>query len=187
MFAHKLRSENEAVLVGLGTVKADNPSLTTRHVKGKDPYRIVLSESLEFPTSCKLIANNKDQKTIIATTQRSLSNYTKNKKRNGLTFWEIKKSGKNRLNLEDMLQKAYAFGISSILIEGGSSVATSFLKAKLVDKLVVITAPLFLGSGLNSIGNLEISAIKNAIRLKDYARFQCGTDQVFVGYPDWKN
>lgn len=187
VFAHKLRSENEAVLVGLGTVKADNPSLTTRHVQGNNPYRIVLSESLEFPTSCKLIVNNKDQKTIIATTQRSLRNYTKNKKRNGLTFWEIKKIAKNRLNLEDILQKAYAFGISSILVEGGSQVATSFLKAKLVDKIVVITAPLFLGSGLNSIGNLEIGTIKNAIKLKDFSSFQCGTDQVFVGYPDWGN
>ncbi len=172
-----------------GTVKAYNPSLTTRHVKGNDPYRTVVSESLQLQTSCKLTANNKDQKTIIATSKRSLSKYSKgkHKKRNGLTFWEIKKSGKSRLNLEDMLQKAYAFGISSILVEGGSSVSTSFLKAKLVDKIVVITAPLFLGSGLNSIGNLEIGAIKNAIKLKNYFRFQCGTDQVFVGYPDWKN
>ncbi len=187
VFAHKLRSENEAVLVGLGTVKADNPSLTTRHLQGNNPYRIVVSESLEFPKSCKLIANNKDHKTIIATTKRSLNEYSKNKKTNGLTFWEIKKSGKNRLNLADILQKAYAFGIHSILVEGGSLVATSFLKAKLVDKLVVITAPLFLGSGLNSIGNLKIGAIKNAIKFKNYSRFQCGQDQVFVGYPDWKH
>ena len=187
VFAHKLRSENEAVLVGLGTVKADNPSLTTRYLQGNNPYRIVVSESMEFPKSCKLIANNKDYKTIIATTKRSLAKYSKNKKTNGLTFWEINRSGKNRLNLADILQKAYAFGIHSILVEGGSLVATSFLKAKLVDKLVVITAPLFLGSGLNSIGNLEIGAIKNAIKFKNYSRFQCGTDQVFVGYPDWKN
>ena len=187
VFAHKLRSENQAVLIGMGTVKADNPSLTTRHLKGNNPYRIVVSESMEFPKSCKLIANNKDHKTIIATTKRSLAKYSKIKKTNGLTFWEIKKSGKNRLNLADILQKAYAFGIHSILVEGGSQMATSFLKAKLVDKLVVITAPLFLGSGLNSIGNLEISTIKNAIKLKNYFRFQCGTDQVFVGYPDQKN
>ncbi|MCH9025106.1 MAG: bifunctional diaminohydroxyphosphoribosylaminopyrimidine deaminase/5-amino-6-(5-phosphoribosylamino)uracil reductase RibD [candidate division Zixibacteria bacterium] len=187
VFAHKLRSENEAVLVGMGTVKADNPSLTTRHLKGNNPYRIVVSESLEFPKSCKLIVNNKDYKTIIATTKRSLSKFSKIKKTDGLTFWEIKKSAKNRLNLADILQKAYAFGIHSILVEGGSQISTSFLKAKLVDKLVVITAPLFLGSGLNSIGNLEIGAIKNAIKLKNHARFQCGEDQVFVGYPDWKN
>jgi diaminohydroxyphosphoribosylaminopyrimidine deaminase/5-amino-6-(5-phosphoribosylamino)uracil reductase len=187
VFAHKLRSENQAVLVGMGTVKADNPSLTTRHLKSNNPYRIVVSESMAFPKSCKLIANNKDHKTIIATSKRSLAKYSKNKKTNGLTFWEIKKSGKNRLNLGDLLQKAYAFGIHSILVEGGSQLATSFLKAKLVDKLVVITAPLFLGSGLNSIGNLEIGTIKNAIKLKNYSRFQCGTDQVFVGYPDWKN
>ena len=186
-YAHQLRSENEAVLVGMGTVKADNPSLTIRYLKGNNPYRIVVSESLEFPTSCKLIANNRDHKTIIATTKRSLAKYSRNKKTNSLTFWEIKKSGKNRLNLSDILQKAYAFGIHSILVEGGSQMATSFLKAKLVDKLVVITAPLFLGSGLNSIGNLEIGAIKNAIKLKNYFRFQCGQDQVFVGYPDWKN
>jgi len=186
-FVHKLRSENDAVLIGMGTVKADNPSLTTRHLKGNNPYRIVVTESLEFPKSCKLIVNNNDYKTIIATTKRSLSKYAKNKKTNGLTFWEIKTSGKNKLNLDDILQKAYSFGIHSILVEGGSQIATSFLKAKLVDKLVVITAPLFLGSGLNSIGNLEIGAIKNAIKLKNHSRFQCGEDQIFVGYPDWKN
>ena len=186
-YAHQLRSENEAVLVGMGTVRTDNPSLTTRYLKGADPYRIVVSESLEFPTSCKLIANNRDHKTIIATTKRSFSKYSRNKKTNGLTFWEIKKSGKNKLNLADILKKAYAFGIHSLLVEGGSQIATSFLKAKLVDKLVVITAPLFLGSGLNSIGNLKIGAIKNAVKLKNHARFQCGEDQVFVGYPDWKN
>ena len=187
VFAHKLRSENQAIMVGMGTVRADNPSLTTRHVKGCDPYRIVVSDSLKLPEGCKLILNNKDYKTIIATTKKRLSNYSKNKKTNGLIFWEIKKSSKSRLDLADILQKAYAFGIYSILVEGGSLLATSFLKAKLVDKLVVITAPLFLGSGLNSIGNLEIGTIKNAIKLKNYFRFQCGTDQVFVGYPDWKN
>ena len=186
-YAHKLRAENEAVLVGMGTVMADNPSLTTRHVRGNSPYRIVVSNSLKFPHNCKLISNNKDHKTIIATTKKSFSNYYKSKKTSGLTFWEIEKLGKNRLDIDDVLEKAYNFGIQSILIEGGSQIATSFLKAKLVDKLVIITAPMLLGVGIGSVGDLQINSIKNAVKFKETSRFQCGEDQVFIGYPEWKN
>ncbi len=186
-FAHQLRSDNESVLVGMGTVIADNPALTTRHLKGNNPYRIVLSDSLKFPCVCRLLDNNKDFKTIVATTVESAARLSKSKKSNEITFWEIKRSGKGKLSIADLLQKAYAFGISSMLIEGGAQIATSFLKAKLVDKIVLITAPILLGSGTDAIGDLHIKSINRAVTFSDSYRFVCGNDQVFVGYPDWSN
>ncbi len=65
--------------------------------------------------------------------------------------------------------------------------ATSFLRAQLVDKIVLITAPILLGSGTDAIGDLHIKNINKAITFSDTYRFECGNDQVFVGYPNWSN
>jgi diaminohydroxyphosphoribosylaminopyrimidine deaminase/5-amino-6-(5-phosphoribosylamino)uracil reductase len=186
-FAHQLRSEVDAVVIGMGTVKADNPVLTVRHVKGKNPYRVVVTSSLDFPTVCHLLDNNGDCKTIVATSQKMIDSLARRRKSKELTYWSIKQDRCGLLDLSDFLDKAAAFGFRSMLIEGGSSLATSVVKAGLVDKFVIITAPKLIGEGKNSIGDLEIKKIMGAIDLEQVSYETCGHDMIVIGYPKRKS
>ena len=185
-FVHRLRSEVDAVVVGAGTVRADNPSLTVRHVKGKNPYRIVVTGSMKLPNKFKLLNDNHDSKTIIASTERGIRRFAGPASSRNLIFWNILSNGKGGVELSDFLRLADEFGIRSLLVEGGSQLATSFLRAGLVDKFVAITAPLVLGEGVNAVGELDISALSKAIKFEKTCTFASGKDSVFVGYPKRK-
>ena len=175
------------MVVGMGTVKADNPALTVRHVKGKNPYRVIVTTSLDFPTSCHLLENNGDSKTIVATTEKMVNSLTRRRKGRELTYWSIKHDRRGKLDLADFLDKAAAFGFRSLLIEGGRSLATSAIRAGLVDKFIIITAPRLIGEGKNSIGDLGIEKVADAIDLEQVSYETCGHDIILTGYPKKRN
>ncbi len=180
-FAHKLRAEYDAVVVGAGTVKADNPSLTVRLVKGNNPYRIIISRNLDFAKDINLYKFNNDNKTIIATSAKSAEKL----KAKNLIIWKIKEN-KNGLSLSDFLDQAGQFGISSMLVEGGSGLATSFIREHLVDKYHFVIAPMIIGKGMDTIKDLGIRHLDNAIRFKEYEVGKIGKDCLFTGYPEDK-
>jgi diaminohydroxyphosphoribosylaminopyrimidine deaminase/5-amino-6-(5-phosphoribosylamino)uracil reductase len=179
--AHQLRADADGVLVGMGTVRHDNPSLTVRHVKGHDPYRIVMTGSAKFPAKCTLLSSNDDCRTIVATTQRSIERFVRSRRARGVTSWTVGKS-RQGIDIKDFMSKAADFGLRSILIEGGSELATSFLKAGLVDKYVVAVAPMLLGNGTDSVGDLEIVKVANALKFESVTYEPCGPDVIFTGY-----
>jgi diaminohydroxyphosphoribosylaminopyrimidine deaminase/5-amino-6-(5-phosphoribosylamino)uracil reductase len=182
--AHRLRAEVDAVVVGSGTVRKDNPALTVRLVKGKNPYRIVLSSSLDFPPKCQILSNNSDCKTILASTAKAIERFSKTKRgRRGLIYWSLRTEGNGLLDLRDFITMAGEFGFHSLLIEGGGRLATSFLKAGLVDKYIVVTAPMVLGSGINAVGELHVRKLTDAIAFERYFFEKNGTDNLFIGYP----
>ena len=185
-FAHKLRAVNDAVMVGAGTVRADNPALTVRLVKGKNPYRIVVAGREELPSNCQVLANNHDLKTVVAEAGRSHRPSPQNKRASGLVRWELKADRRGRLDLQDLLEKAAAFGLQSILVEGGSALATALLKAKLVDKVVLVIAPKMIGHGTPVIGDLGIKKLADGIVLAGVKVRQLGPDVVVSGYPKYK-
>ena len=110
-FAHRLRAEVDAVIVGMGTVRADNPALTVRNVKGGNPYRIVMSRSLSFPSHCRLLNENADYKTIIATTGAAAERFARKARGRNLIYWELKTDRRKQLDPADLLSKAAGFGI----------------------------------------------------------------------------
>jgi len=175
---HRLRSENDAVLIGSGTAAKDNPSLTVRSFRGSNPYRIVLSQNLHFPQSIDLIKKNVDGKTIIATSTASAGKL----KSHNAEVWKIK-GRKGSLSLPDFLNQAGRFGITSILLEGGASLAGSFIRERLVDKYIFFIAPTLIGKGINAIGDLGIKKLAGAVKLKEISSRPTGRDLMITAYP----
>jgi diaminohydroxyphosphoribosylaminopyrimidine deaminase/5-amino-6-(5-phosphoribosylamino)uracil reductase len=179
--AHQLRAENDAVVVGSGTVRNDNPQLTVRSVRGNNPYRIIVSRRVNFSGSLKLFKNNDDARTILATTKKSVGKM----KAKNLIVWTIREN-KDGLSPADLLDKAGQFGITSLLIEGGGALATSFIKAGLIDKHYLFIAPKIIGAGINAVGDLKVRTISRAVMFKKI-EYDCKTyapDMLFVGYPE---
>lgn len=180
--AHQLRTEVDAVVVGMGTVLADNPALTVRKSKGANPYRIVLTNSIKFPRRCQLLDDNPDYKTVVATGADSAGRLSRRKRGRGVIIWDIKTDRQGHLRLDDFLRKADAFGLRSILVEGGATLATSFFKAGLVDKYMQVTAPKIIGRGIAAVGDLKIRKLQNAIQLVECSFENLGDDCLFTGY-----
>jgi diaminohydroxyphosphoribosylaminopyrimidine deaminase/5-amino-6-(5-phosphoribosylamino)uracil reductase len=178
-FVHRLRAVYDAVAVGAGTVRADDPELTVRLVKGDNPYRIIISSKLDFPANSVLLKNNDDCKTIVATSLNS----TKKLGKKNLTVWKIN-ALKNGLSLADFLDKAARFGITSILIEGGAGLATSFVRRALVDKFHFIMAPTIIGRGKDALNDLKVRKLNDAYHLKDVTIEESGRDLIVTGYPE---
>lgn len=181
-FVHSLRSSVDAVLVGANTVKRDDPELTLHNVRGEDPIRIILDSAGKISHSSKVIKENKNGKTIIATTNQK----TKEKFKEKVEIWKLKKSEDGKVDLVQLLKKAGENQITSLLVEGGRGVFTSFLKEKLVDKIHYFLSPKILGKGLDSFGDLGIKEISDSITLRDYEIKRFKNDLLIVGYPVWR-
>ncbi|MBN2569868.1 MAG: bifunctional diaminohydroxyphosphoribosylaminopyrimidine deaminase/5-amino-6-(5-phosphoribosylamino)uracil reductase RibD [Deltaproteobacteria bacterium] len=164
-FAHKLRSCHDAVMVGIGTVLADDPDLRPRLVKGNYPIRIVVDSHLKIPPNARILNNQGDSKTIIISSTRHSEDNLSRLKDMGIETIIIPEHGENLIDLEACLTKLGERGISSILVEGGSKMITSFMKKRLVDKLIAITAPRIMGTGVEAVGNLDIMTVDDSIRL----------------------
>ena len=152
---HKLRRCAQAILVGINTVIADDPLLTARPSKGKKATRIVLDSSLRIPLDCKLIKTAKRNPVLIFTSQESA-------RANHQVAEHVTKKGAElltcpqthgRSNLHFLLDELSNRGITQLLVEGGPSVLTSFLKEQLADEIVVYIAPKILGGQ----GNVDIA------------------------------
>jgi diaminohydroxyphosphoribosylaminopyrimidine deaminase/5-amino-6-(5-phosphoribosylamino)uracil reductase len=181
--AHRLRADADAVIVGMGTVLADDPALTVRHVDGDDPYRIVVTTSLDLPGEAGVVANNDDRKTIVATSGEVAAEMVRRGMLRGVSLWEVRTGGDGWVDPGALVEKAGEAGMQSLLLEGGSALLTSFLRAGVVDKYVQITAPKIIGKGLSGVGDLGIRTLGDAV-LFDRARFETlGDDVVFTGYP----
>lgn len=181
-FAHKLRMEHDAIMVGIGTVLADDPRLTVRLIEGRDPLRVVVDSRLRIPLTAQVLKSAVVSNTIIATTDAADARRVERLRRHGATVLVLP-SGKNPVgvDLKKLLRQLGKRRIGSILVEGGSGIITSLLAARLVDRLVVVTAPRILGRGIEAIGDLGITRLSNAIRFTSVKTQRIGPDIVFDG------
>src|SRR3954470_23085900 len=137
--AHELRATHDAVLVGIGTVLQDNPRLTVRLVDGPDPLRVVADSSLRIPLDCHLLAEQPERTICVATEAAPAERCQAVRERGARVILGRQDDG--GLDLEDVLRRLGGLGIRSVMVEGGSGIVTSLLKARLVDRLVVCIAP----------------------------------------------
>ncbi|MCK4462263.1 MAG: bifunctional diaminohydroxyphosphoribosylaminopyrimidine deaminase/5-amino-6-(5-phosphoribosylamino)uracil reductase RibD [candidate division Zixibacteria bacterium] len=180
--SHQLRSEVDAVVVGSGTVRHDDPALTVRLVKGRNPYRIIVSSDMKLPRKCQLLQNNEDGRTIVAAAcdadRQRLSKHG-----GPIIFWRLRRTKNGLVDVTDLVRQADNFGLRSMLVEGGAKLATSFVEAGLVDKFVIVTAPIIIGNGVSSIGDLATKHLTDAVQFERHTFDTSGRDCVFIGYP----
>jgi riboflavin-specific deaminase-like protein len=178
--AHRLRAEHQAVMVGVGTVCADNPRLTVRLVSGSSPLRIVVDSTLRLPLDAHVLTDDATR-TLVVTTDRAKEDRVRAVRRNGAEVLLVARDGMDRVDLPDLLSHLRARGIRSILLEGGSALITSALQHQLVDRLVVCIAPKLIGSGIDAVGNLGILHVSDALQFAESSFTTLGEDMIFDG------
>lgn len=179
-FSHTLRSSHDAILVGIGTVLKDNPSLTTRRIRGRNPIRIVLDSRLRIPPGSQII-KDKSVQTIIVTSKNISTKKKKLVSRLGVECIRLS-SIKGNINLKALIPVLYKKGIKSVLVEGGRDVITSFLKSGLVDRLIVIVSPKILGEGKSPIGDLGIKTLDKSVKLRFAGIKKSGKDIIYTAF-----
>lgn len=182
---HLMRSRADAILVGIRTVKKDDPSLTTRlhRGKGKDPVRIILDEKLEISFKAKALSCESEANVIIATTQSASKDKIEKLVKLGNTVLVFDGS-KGLVPFRALMKKLGDMEISSVIIEGGSLINASALKEDVVDKVAIYYAPKILGGSdsVNVIGGSGIESLSEAIAIKDMTIKKFGEDFLVEGY-----
>ncbi|MEN6624094.1 MAG: bifunctional diaminohydroxyphosphoribosylaminopyrimidine deaminase/5-amino-6-(5-phosphoribosylamino)uracil reductase RibD [Smithella sp.] len=161
-FAHQLRAEHDAVMVGLGTVIKDNPELTVRHTRGRNPLRVLIDSSLKIPLEAKILQNLSDAKTLVATTKTDVDPLFRRIADSGAEIMTIDADKQGNVDLKKLFKFLARKGISSILVEGGAQVITALLSNNLANRLVTIIAPKIIGKGIEAVGDLQIKELNRA-------------------------
>ncbi len=190
-FVHSLRHAVDAIMVGINTVEKDNPSLTTRlanrpkDFKSQDPTRIILDTHLRISEAAKLLRLHSDSDTILVTGP-SVSNDKKARiEKTGARIIESPlKDG--RIDLDRLMDRLGSWGITSLLIEGGSRVVASALSAGIVEKIIFFFAPKILGGddGIPICKGPGADAMDRCIPVKDIHVRRFGDDIMIQGYID---
>ena len=215
-FVHGIRKEYDCLLTGINTVIADDPLLYPRGKTGNNPdidrekkyYRAILDSNLRISTGSRIAGTSEKVKTIIFTWDEAAQN-----RRNTIALEKMdidivkvpaagevaettKKSGRNlsakeecaiRLDLSSILKKLYDdYGVTSILIESGPTLATEFLKKGLIDKFMFFISPKIIGgdSHYSMFSGLNIKDVNSSFKLNIKSKKTIGDDILFTAYLD---
>jgi diaminohydroxyphosphoribosylaminopyrimidine deaminase/5-amino-6-(5-phosphoribosylamino)uracil reductase len=177
-YVHWLRARYDAVLIGSETARIDNPKLTVRMVEGRNPYRVVLDSSLKLKSDFNLFKINSDNKTIVITSEKNKSKLKKinQLEKLGVKVLFVKLDAQGRMQLKSVLKEIARLQISSILVEGGSKIYSSFLKQKLFDDIFLFVSPKILGNGLKIFSELKSNKLSDAPKLNIRRTQKIGDD-----------
>lgn len=170
---HQLRAGHDAIMVGIGTVLADDPLLTARTVPlpARQPVRIVADSQARTPLASRLV-QSADLGRVVAVTAGASSAALSAA---GVDIWRC--GNGVRMDAGEFVRRAEAEGLRTLLIEGGSTLAASFVRAGLVDEIAWFRAPILIGGeGLPAVGALGLSDLKTAVRWRPVATERIGDD-----------
>lgn len=182
---HRIRHKMSGIMVGIGTVLADNPSLTTRldTVSPSDPHRIIVDTSCRIPLNSNVLNLSSKAKTIIATTDKANTEKIKKLKEKGAEVIIVPMKN-DRVDLKSLALKLGEMNIDSVLLEGGSYLNYSALEAGIVDKVMAFIAPKIIGgeNAKTPVGGSGIELIKNSINIYSLDVKKIGEDILIEGY-----
>src|SRR3972149_160945 len=179
-YATRVRSLVDCVMVGSGTILKDDPHLTVRLIKGKNPARAVLDGSLKVSPRAKVFAS-RNERVFIFTSAKANKNKIRLLEEKGAEVIKVNQS-KDGLSIKGVLQELAKRGVTSVLIEGGARVAASALKEGAVDKAIFIVAPKIMGGdGVDCVGSIGVKRVNEALGLKK-TKVKClGKDIIVEG------
>lgn len=189
-FTHALRARHGAILIGVGTVLADDPELRVRLASGPSPQPIVVDSRVRTPMHAKLLGQPGRPAWIAATPPGDDADDRGDDRRariesQGCRIVECPALPNGWVDLHALLRRLAAEGVEDVMVEGGSRIITSFLEARLVDYALVTVAPQFLG-GLPAVGPSARPGIPSAVaNLTDWSSVRLGEDLVLAGEIAW--
>jgi diaminohydroxyphosphoribosylaminopyrimidine deaminase / 5-amino-6-(5-phosphoribosylamino)uracil reductase len=183
---HRLRNETDAIMVGVGTVLADDPELTCRLPRGRDPVRIIIDSQARTPAGAKLVrlAATSSAPTWLVTTDAAPTNRCRALLRQGVELI-LCKQRRGQVDLDDMLDQLGARELLTVLVEGGPTLLGSLFDAQLVNKVHSFVAPLIIGGteARSAIGGRGAAHLADSVRLDAMSVATVGPDLLLTGYP----
>ena len=180
---HSIRSEYDAILVGAGTVRRNNPKLTVRFVRGRNPVRVILDPQLSTDPESE-IYRTRSAETLLLTSAAAMTKrraFVRTLTRAGVRILGLDEE--KSFDLRIVLRILSALGVSSVLVEGGPSTASLFLESHLVQRVHWFIAPKLLGGGKSSFTRSQPLHLSRSILLRNCSVSSIGTDILVEGKP----
>jgi diaminohydroxyphosphoribosylaminopyrimidine deaminase/5-amino-6-(5-phosphoribosylamino)uracil reductase len=162
---HRLRDRYDAVLVGSGTVLADDPALTVREVKGRDPLRVIVDTDARTPPQAKVVRAKDPQRTVIFVARDADARRVKRLRDAGALVTSLPRS-EGGLDLAAVLRWLAEQGVNTVLSEAGPRIAGALVAAGLADRLMLITAPVAGGDGPPALDGIGKTVDLKALRVR---------------------
>jgi diaminohydroxyphosphoribosylaminopyrimidine deaminase/5-amino-6-(5-phosphoribosylamino)uracil reductase len=187
-FVHRLRDSVDGILIGAGTVLADDPSLTTRFKNrhGIDPIRIILDTRLRIPHNAKVLNHDSDSMTLIAVGDDVSQGALKGVEKDGVST-VICPTKEGKIDLSAMMEILGRMSVTSVLLEGGSEIMGSMIRERLIDKFYIFKAAKIFGGddGIPMAKGPGPEKMGESLAMKDIKVRRFGDDILLTGYPEY--